>query len=124
METDTHRLELTRIFGNMKKTANVLLIHFSLLLLSCGTEKAPGEAVATEKAPPSEVRVESDFDGPPFNDTCLCNFGEFGDYKISEDNYNIYNRGKGWNPAYYSCSWTWWGPARWLSGSATSGFSP
>lgn len=45
--------------------------------------------------------------GPPFSDTCNCDWKEFGSYKISNTNYNIYLCGKGFNPAYYSCSWIW-----------------
>jgi hypothetical protein len=48
-----------------------------------------------------------DEDGPPFKNECAAKFSRFGENKISNDNCNIYFSGKGWNPDYYSCSWTW-----------------
>lgn len=84
----------------------IILILTTGLLLSCGDDKTTDDS-KTLSPKPVESYAEGDFDGPPFADTCLCDFHEFGDYKISENNYNIYKRGKGWNPKYYSCSWTW-----------------
>ena len=49
----------------------------------------------------------NDEDGPPFKDECTANFDRLGEYKIANDNCNIYYSGKGWNPEFYSCSWTW-----------------
>lgn len=88
------------------------LILASLIVFSCSNPKVESKETtkdSTELKPAVEFEhssEESDF-GPPFNDTCLCNFKDFGEYKISNDNYNIYLSGKGWNPKFYSCSWPW-----------------
>ena len=57
----------------------------------------------------NEVKIDTldDSGGPPFRNNCLCSFQNFGSYKISNDNYNIYYSGKGWNPNLHSCSWAW-----------------
>ena len=84
------------------KSYIILLITSGLLFSCCGDK--PSDESKTLSQTPVESYSEDDFAGPPFSDTCLCDFDEFGDYKISLDNYNIYKRGKGWNPNYYSCS--------------------
>ncbi len=90
----------------MKTISFISLILAAGLFFSCGDDKHADESKAQIQAP-VEISAEDNFPGPPFDDTCLCDFHEFGDYKISSDNYNIYKRGKGWNPSYYSCSWVW-----------------
>lgn len=46
-------------------------------------------------------------DGPPFSDTCLCSFDNIGKIRTSEKRFDLILAGKGWNPSFYSCSWTW-----------------
>lgn len=48
-----------------------------------------------------------DEDGPPFKDECKASFLRLGEYKISNDNCNIYYSGKNWNSKFYLCTWTW-----------------
>jgi hypothetical protein len=43
----------------------------------------------------------------PFKYKCECSFRVFGYKKVSNDNYNIYVCGKGWDPRYNSCVYAW-----------------
>jgi len=45
--------------------------------------------------------------GPPFSDTCLCSFDYIGEIRTGVNRLDLLIAGKGWNPSFYSCSWTW-----------------
>lgn len=65
-------------------------------------------AEISEKQADSIILLKTeDEDGPPFENECKANFHRFGEYKISNSDCHIYYCGKGWNPDFYSCSWSW-----------------
>lgn len=51
--------------------------------------------------------IEKENEVPPFKNRCLCKFNEFGYYKISDNNYNVYFSGKNWNPDLNDCAFIW-----------------
>jgi len=79
------------------------LISLVVCLSSCSTDTPEKEILNTGTV----SQQEDDSEGPPFKHECLCDFKEFGSYKISDEDYNIYLRGKNWDPKLYSCSWIW-----------------
>lgn len=95
-----------RTASNMRKITFIIFTLTTGLLLNCSNDRSSDKSKGLNQTS-VESYNEGDFNGTPFADTCICDFHDFGEYKISDDNYNIYKRGKGWNPNYYSCSWTW-----------------
>jgi hypothetical protein len=81
----------------------LIAVTILMTLGNCNTSVDKGTSNNTD----SLTIASADEDGPPFKDECKANFKRFGEYKISNDNCNIYYSGKGWNPEFYSCSWTW-----------------
>lgn len=45
-------------------------------------------------------------DGPPFSDTCICSFDYLGGFRYNNDRYDLLISGTGWNPNYWSCTFT------------------
>ena len=82
-----------------------IVIIFSLfLVLSCSeTEKVENKINSIEHISSKADNEE----GPPFSDTCLCSFEKIGEVKSSNNRCDIFISGKGWNPNYKSCSWSW-----------------
>ncbi len=50
---------------------------------------------------------EETSDDELFIDTCKCSFAYIGEIKSSKNRLDLIISGKGWNPNYYSCSYTW-----------------
>lgn len=83
---------------------------FRILILSVATALYYSCDSPVEKNSEKSKIIEpasAEFDELMTSDSCLCDFHEFGSYKISNENYNIYLSGKGWNQKSYSCSYAW-----------------
>lgn len=83
----------------------IILFLFVGLIQGCTPASEPDTAVS--EAPELSMPDDEEEDGPPFKVECKANFERLGEYKISNDNYNIYYSGKGWDPARTACTWTW-----------------
>ena len=78
----------------------------SIIILACNAKTSKTES--TGKSSALNQSNKEIIDGlPPFKDSCLCTFQKFGVYKISNSNFNVYYSGKGWNPKYNSCTYSW-----------------
>ncbi len=76
------------------------------LLASCSPPT--NNAKSNDKSNNDKIKNdEMGNDVPPFKVECNCDFKEFGRYKISDNNYNVYFSGKGWNPNIEECSFIW-----------------
>jgi hypothetical protein len=76
---------------------NLIIIFIAMLGFACFAQKKEIDSVSLSK----------DYNGPPFKYKCECDFHLFGYKKVSNDNYNIYVCGKGWDPRYPSCGYAW-----------------
>ncbi|BDX37830.1 hypothetical protein CYCD_11850 [Tenuifilaceae bacterium CYCD] len=87
----------------MKNTIFYCLII--LIIVNCQNKKRD-YSPETKNTPKTELKSNSNGKETTRND-CLCSFKKFGEHKTSDDNYNIYLSGKGWNSNLESCSFTW-----------------
>ncbi len=53
-----------------------------------------------------DVAVINNEDGPPFSDTCKCSFNYLGGFNYNKSRYDLLISGTGWNPEYWSCTFT------------------
>jgi hypothetical protein len=84
----------------------ILIFVFSFLFSACrqtSNQDTKDETVNQT----SQADESSEEEGPPFKDECLCKFDDLGKKDTENKTYNVYISGKGWNPAFTSCSWTW-----------------
>jgi hypothetical protein len=93
-------------------TNKIILIITTSILFFASTHSKRTET-GTNKSSDSttsliqdKVTIDNE-DGPPFSDTCLCSFDYIGKIRTSEKRFDLILAGKGWNPSFYSCSWTW-----------------
>ena len=101
-------------------------ISLAALLYSCSMEEKKPKVAGTEESnykPQPEIKIdkpeseknkntkpdleEDDYGYPPFPDTCDCSFQHLGNFRFSPKRYDIVISGKGWNPEYVSCTYTW-----------------
>ena len=89
----------------------ILFITISVLLSACTVSQKTGKLTsASYDSTISLTQVETPInneDGPPFTDTCLCSFDYIGKIRTGTKRFDLILAGKGWNPSFYSCSWTW-----------------
>lgn len=79
----------------------LLSILTILILVGCNSNKtaSPGNILK------DSTISEEEFSGPPFSDSCMCDFKKFGQKQFNKDLFNIYLRGKDFNFEFQSCSW-------------------
>ena len=78
-----------------------IIISMSLILFfSCS------EINKTDSIEHTSSHMDTE-DGSPFSDTCLCSFNKLGEVRWNKDRCDVFISSKGWNPDYYSCSWSW-----------------
>ena len=85
-------------------------ITTAVLFFACNkAHKTDGQksTLDTTTSVTKSVLKNNDEDGPPFSDTCLCSFDDIGKIRTNPKRFDLILSGKGWNPTFYSCSWTW-----------------
>lgn len=102
----------------MKTIIGVLLIS---VLFGCNSNTANDnhqenvKSVISENQSPQEKSDQkfanpqpkiNNEDGPPFSDTCDCSFDYLGGFESGNNRYDLFISGKGWNPNYWSCTYT------------------
>lgn len=89
----------------------IIFITTSLLFFACANSPIKDKQTSTsDESSTSITQLEKTIyyeDGPPFSDTCLCSFDYIGKIRSGTSRFDLILAGKGWNPIYYSCSWTW-----------------
>lgn len=89
----------------------ILFITTAVLFFACtNSPKTDKQTNSSVDSTTSLTQVETPIDneyGPAFSDTCLCSFDYIGKIRTGISRFDLILAGKGWNPTYYSCSWTW-----------------
>lgn len=89
----------------------ILFITTLVLLSACTyspkTDKQTSSSHDSTISLTQVVTLINNEDVPPFTDTCLCSFDYIGKIRTGTKRFDLILAGKGWNPSFYSCSWTW-----------------
>ena len=76
----------------------------TFFLIACWDTKKGNTKAETIVAKTGEIETD---DGPPFSDTCVCSFEYIGKIRTSRQRFDLIISGKGWNPSYNSCVFSW-----------------